>query len=171
METVTRQQITAVFAVDSTGGIGLNGKLPWPRNADDMRWFKHLTANQIVVMGRTTWDSPDMPTPLPNRRNIVITNTPLNIDGVEEISGNIKDALYALQAQNAVQRIFVIGGANVLLQAKPALQCVYITKIPGDYKCNTTLNLAEFLIGFELVASYELKTCKVEKYETIQTST
>ena len=171
METITNQQITAIFAVDDTGGMGLNGKLPWPRNVDDMKWFKHLTTNQIVVMGKSTWDSVDMPTPLPNRKNVVFTNSPLNISGVDEISGNVSDALHKLKEQNAVQRIFVIGGANVLLQAKSALQCVYITKIPGDYKCNTTLNLAEFLTGFELSAVYNFNTCKVEKYETIQTST
>ena len=46
--------IAALFAVDEVFGMGHQGRLSWPSNSDDMKWFKTTTQNQIVVMGRKT---------------------------------------------------------------------------------------------------------------------
>ena len=54
-------------------GIGSDNKLPW-HISQDLKRFKELTTNKIVIMGRKTWDSlPDSFRPLPNRFNIIIT--------------------------------------------------------------------------------------------------
>jgi len=66
--------IRAILACDDNWGIGKNGTLPWPHNPADQKWFKECTINSTVVMGKTTWDDPDMPKPLPKRRNVVITS-------------------------------------------------------------------------------------------------
>ena len=62
--------ISAIVAVDNNWGIGYNGKL-LENIPNDLKHFKELTTNNIVVMGSKTWDS--LPNkPLPNRFNIII---------------------------------------------------------------------------------------------------
>jgi dihydrofolate reductase len=66
--------IKAIMATDDKGGISKGSSMPWPKNSNDLKWFKKNTLNQVVVMGSKTWDDPFMPTPLNNRENILITN-------------------------------------------------------------------------------------------------
>ena len=66
--------MNAILACDIKGGIGYQNKLPWTNIQGDLVRFKNLTKDQVIVMGRNTWDS--LPKkPLPNRLNIVISNT------------------------------------------------------------------------------------------------
>ena len=158
--------IIALFAVDEAGGVGNNGTMPWPTIKEDLQWFRETTLNQVVVMGKKSWHSPDMPKPLPKRENIVITNNP--IDGVICQGGNIPFTLKALDCRYPLNDIFVIGGVNILLQAKPALNKLYITRIPGVHEADTQIDLDKFLNGFILINTKDLGTCKVEEYEAIQ---
>tara|TARA_B100001094_G_C17974909_1_gene692291 strand:- start:61 stop:705 length:645 start_codon:yes stop_codon:yes gene_type:complete len=72
-----------IFACTKTGGIGKNGKIPW-KIKEDMKLFRKITTNtdggeqkkNIVIMGRTTWESiPEKFRPLPNRINIILSTT------------------------------------------------------------------------------------------------
>jgi hypothetical protein len=85
--------ICAIFATDASGAFAYDNGLPWPRNKEDMNFFKTLTTNQVVVMGRSTWDSKDMLRPLPNRTNIVVTNKPLEQPDIMTVSGDIPTIL------------------------------------------------------------------------------
>lgn len=165
--------IAALFAVDEIGGMGWKGSMPWPNNKDDMKWFKTTTQGQIVVMGKKTWESPDMPTPLPGRSNVVFTNNFFDCDEIEQIRGDVCEALVTLQRHHRKKNIFVIGGPNLLLQSKPVLEKMYITRIPGEYLNDTSLNISSFLEDFTLGQSMNLGSCTVEEYinETISSST
>ena len=66
--------IKAIMAVDEKGGISKGKSMPWPKNNEDLKWFKKNTLNQVVVMGSGTWADPLMPTPLKTRKNIIITS-------------------------------------------------------------------------------------------------
>ena len=66
--------IKAIMAVDEKGGISKGQSMPWPKNSIDLKWFKENTINNVVVMGRKTWEDPFMPTPLKSRINVLITN-------------------------------------------------------------------------------------------------
>ena len=162
--------ITALFAVDDVGGMGFKGQLSWPHNKDDMTWFKTQTQNQIVVMGRRTWDSPDMPKPLPGRLNVVFF---FDADDVEQVRGDVCEALRALKRHQKKKKIFVIGGPNLLLQSKPVLEKVFVTRIKGEFINDTYINIDEFLEGMTLVNTINLGSCIVEEYtnETISSST
>lgn len=159
--------IIALFAVDQSGGMGFDGRMPWPRNKEDMRWFKKMTDNQLVVMGRKTWDSSDMPTPLPNRVNILITNNFIDRDDIIQIRGDIPTGLIEMQDKYPDDNIFVIGGPDILMQAIPVLEYAFITRIPGEYISDVNIDLTKFLETFKLVETKELETCKIEKYEAI----
>ena len=70
--------IKAIMAVDDKGGISKGSSMPWPKNSNDLKWFKKNTENHIVVMGSKTWEDPFMPTPLKNRINILVTSKDLS---------------------------------------------------------------------------------------------
>ena len=156
--------IAALFAVDAVGGMGWKGTLPWPNNPDDMKWFKATTQDQIVVMGKKTWDSPDMPSPLPGRINVLFTNKFIDNDEIEQIQGDVCEALLSIKKSNKKKNIFVIGGVNLLEQSRPVLEKIYITRIPGEYLSDTVINLTDFLSGTELTKTLNLGSCIVEEY-------
>jgi dihydrofolate reductase len=138
--------INAVFAVDFNGGMGLNGTLPWPHNAEDLNNFKNLTTGHVVVMGRRTWDDPKMPKPLPNRITYVATSRPVAHAGA--FSGDLKENLLRLEQLHPDREIFVIGGVNILEEAKPLLDRIYLTHMKGSYRADTRIYVKEFLTGF-----------------------
>jgi dihydrofolate reductase len=163
--------IIALFAVDQSGGMGFDGRMPWPRNKEDMRWFKKMTDEQLVVMGRKTWNSSDMPTPLPNRLNILITNKFIDRDDIIQICGDIPTGLLEMQDKYPEDNIFVIGGPDILMQSIPVLEYVFITRIPGEYISDVSIDLTKFLETFKLVETKKLETCEIEKYEAISRRT
>lgn len=141
-----RPMIKAIFAVDINGGLGLSGRMPWPSCKEDFAWFKKTTQGQVVVMGRSTWNAPDMPKPLPGRVNVVITNGP--IDGVITRSGNVIEILQHTQDQYPDKDVYVIGGASIIQQAEPAINIAYVTTVPGSYNCDVRLDMDKFLKRF-----------------------
>lgn len=159
--------IGAVFAVDEKNGLGRDGTIPWPYNKEDMQWFKHATTESVVVMGKRSWNSPDMIKPLPDRINCVVTNEFLDRNDIEQFKGDVCEGVRNLCEKYYDRNLFVIGGADLLVQAKPVLDCAYITRIPGDYMCDTHIDLTDFLSGFKLTNTQDLGTCIVELYERI----
>ena len=67
--------IKAIMACDDEGGISRNGILPWPHNSRDMKWFKQNTVEQVVIMGRKTWEDGCEYMPLLDRKNVVVSKT------------------------------------------------------------------------------------------------
>ena len=60
-----------IIALNEKNGIGLNNEIPW-KCPEDLRFFRQMTENNVVVMGRKTWES--LPhRPLKNRINIVLS--------------------------------------------------------------------------------------------------
>ena len=157
--------IIGLFAIDNDNGIGFKGGLPWPHNKDDMAWFRSITRDQVVVMGKKTWNSPDMPKPLPNRVNVVITNNFENNLNIQQIKGQVPGSLVSTQCKYPDKNIFVIGGENILTQAIPVLEKLYVTRIPGKYESDVKLNLENFLKNFKIQNTLDLGSCKVEEYK------
>jgi dihydrofolate reductase len=120
-------RIAIIAAIGKNRVIGKDGKLPW-HISDDLKRFKRLTVGHPVLMGRKTWDS--LGKPLPNRRNIVITSTPIND---VECYRTINAALNALKDQ---QKVFVIGGAQIYGELFGRADELYLTfvdqQIEGD---------------------------------------
>ena len=144
--------INAIFAVDFNGGMGLNGSLPWPHNSEDLQYFKTLTTGHVVVCGRRTWDDPKMPKPLPNRTVYVATHRPVSY--AMPFSGDIKAKLLAIEQEHSDKTVFVIGGAELLQEALPVLDRIYVTHIRGAYRADTRIHVKEFLAGFSPVRAH-----------------
>lgn len=124
-----------VVAVDTKGGIGKDGTIPW-KEPEDLKLFSRITKGQIVVMGRRTWDDPLMPKPLPDRYTIVVTNRPFENDEPHPNMiigpGQVEDTLSAI-----TKDVYVIGGGMIYETTKDLVERVYMTSIQGDYDCDT----------------------------------
>lgn len=63
-----------IWAQDKNGAIGKEGKMPW-HLPEDLAYFRKMTLNHTVVMGRRTWESlPPRHRPLSDRTNIIISS-------------------------------------------------------------------------------------------------
>jgi dihydrofolate reductase len=120
-------KIIAIAAVDLENRIGDSG-LMWHLR-DDMKFFKTMTTNSVVIMGRKTFETLNCK-PLPNRKNIVITSSPEKLhDKVDQYS-DIESAIKALKSSlNPDDNIFIIGGASIYEQTKHIWDQVYLTKV------------------------------------------
>lgn len=137
-------KIYIIVAVDEEGGIGKNGKLPW-HFKKEMQFFKETTLKtsdpkkqNMVIMGRRTWQSiPRKFQPLPNRHNIVLTTNPDFEAPGAEIFSNLEKAIHS--ADQNIERIFIIGGAQVFAHAlkNPQLTGIYLTQVYSKYDCDT----------------------------------
>ncbi|KAG9901343.1 Peroxin-3, partial [Aureobasidium melanogenum] len=105
-------------------------------------------AQNVVVMGRKTWESiPPKFRPLPQRTNVVISRSE-KLEGVGEdvvVGDSISSALSTLtakakQGQAApLGRVFVIGGAAIYKQALEMEQAksILLTRVDGEWDCDT----------------------------------
>lgn len=138
--------INAIIACDIDGGIGRNGTLPWPRISEDLRRFREQTTNEVVVMGRKTWDDPVMPKPLPRRINVIVT-TRDDIDtwtvlgeGVVTATGDPEIILKTLQATFRYRDIYVIGGSSLFNQCLPYIDRLFLTRVKKSFDCDQFIN-------------------------------
>lgn len=140
--------IRAILACDGKGGIAKNGIMPWPRNKVDLAHFKKLTKNCTVVMGKATWEAPDMPTPLPFRDNVVVTSDVSYVAEGAVVSSNITTDLTSLAEHNTV---FVIGGAKLFSTLIDEINVLHLTRITGNYDCDTFIPMDDIAKHFELI--------------------
>ncbi len=121
--------LSLIVATDRRNGIGINNTLPW-RLPEDLAFFKRTTSGHAIIMGRKTFDS--IGRPLPNRRNIVVTRNPdWTHEGVQR-AGSLDEAV-RLAGEGEV---FVIGGAQIYVDAIRAADRLIVTEIDADYACD-----------------------------------
>ena len=119
-----------VVAMTDNFVIGANGDMPWHLPAD-LRHFKKLTSGGAIVMGRRTWES--IGEPLPNRKNIVITNQ-------SEYEANGATVVHSLDeaVQEAEEfRLFIIGGGEIYKAALDCATSLHITRIHTSIEGDT----------------------------------
>lgn len=147
--------IASIFAVDADGGLGKNGTLPWPKDKEDLAWFKDHTKGHVVVMGRNTWEDPMMPKPLPNRVNCVVSSsTDFHMADKANtiITGDkLEQSLINLEAFFECRTVWIIGGAQLLKTTAHLVQKVVVTRFDNCYDCDVKLDIENYLKNFELV--------------------
>ena len=141
--------IKSIFAVDYWGNLGYKGSLPWPHLKEDMKYFKEMTTDHVVVMGRKTWDDPKFPKPLPNRINYVVTNKPLTgYKDVKTIRGDLKQEIRKIESIYPSKIIWIIGGAKIIEETKDLVDEAHVTHIYGQYRADTTIDMKKYLRWF-----------------------
>ena len=128
--------ISIIVAVAENYAIGKKGDLLCHMPAD-LKHFKQITSGHMVMMGERTFLS--LPKhPLPNRRNIVLTDVKgKTFEGAEavysinELMEKLKDESLKL---NEEDEAFVIGGGMVYRQMMPLADKLYITHIHHSWE-------------------------------------
>lgn len=122
-----------IVAYSNNRVIGNGNKLPW-HIPSDLKRFKAITKDNIVVMGRVTYESLPI-RPLPNRINVVITKD-LNFDPKDEsvvVFHYFSDLFnYVEQAHSNGINAYVIGGASIYTQLLSSVDEVLATEIHTD---------------------------------------
>lgn len=114
--------------------IGCDNELPW-RLPSDLKRFKEVTSDHVVVMGRKTLDS--IGRPLPNRTNVVLTRSPQQaIDGVLW-ANSIENAIFLADYHTILRgksEFFVVGGDEIyrVLDKKDVFNKIYLTEVFCD---------------------------------------
>ena len=123
--------IKLICAISKNNVIGNENKLPW-NLSEDLKRFKKLTSNNLIVMGRKTFDS--IGRPLPNRKNIVLSkNLNLEIDGVEVF--NSPDEVISLYKEIPEKKdMYIIGGTFVYKLFLEYCDYLYITYVDKNFE-------------------------------------
>jgi dihydrofolate reductase len=104
-------------------GIGKDNRLV-VHNKADMRFFREMTTSGTIIMGRATQQT--LPKGyLPNRRNIVLTTSPLSNDHIIPVAS--VDALLDTIKDDDPDKTWVIGGQSVYEQLLPICDHAYVT--------------------------------------------
>jgi len=145
-------KFSMIVASSSNGYIGKDNKLLW-NLPNDLKRFKKLTTNKIIIMGKKTFES--LPNgALPNRLNIIMCNddedflnSPVYIDkpntGIVKLSSlqSVFNFIHNFELNPAMKNIqtdefFVIGGGSIYNLMLPYIQTLYLTlvdvEIDGD---------------------------------------
>ncbi len=130
--TSNKTSINLIAAVCNGNGIGYENQIPW-KITEDLQYFKSLTTDCPVIMGRLTQDS--LQKPLSNRTNIVISSDKSNVKEGFYHAKDIVDAINIAKLCNT-PNIWVIGGQAIYEAAINYADKLYITEIDQDLKCD-----------------------------------
>ncbi|KAI8025481.1 hypothetical protein LOK49_LG02G03689 [Camellia lanceoleosa] len=160
-----------VVAATQNMGIGKDGKLPW-KLPSDLKFFKDVTLTtsdpvkkNAVIMGRKTWESiPLEHRPLPGRLNVVLTRSgSFDIATAENvvICGSMGSALELLAASPyclSIEKVFVIGGGQILREAlnAPGCDAIHITEIGTNIECDTFIPAVDMSVFLPWYSSFPL---------------
>ncbi|MDR2541153.1 MAG: dihydrofolate reductase [Candidatus Peribacteria bacterium] len=146
-----KREICMVVAIDQKNGIGAKGDLLCHLSSD-LKRFKNLTTDHTIIMGRKTFESFPKGA-LPNRRNIVITQTEGKKFPGAETANSLEEALEICPEG----KIFFIGGASIYREGLKYTDTVYLTEI-----CHTFEEADTFFPKVKWYEDWELGT--LEKF-------
>ncbi len=124
-------KISIIVAIAENFAIGKNNQLLW-HIPNDLKRFKKITSGHTVIMGKKTYES--LPVhPLPNRRNIVISD---NLNDRYEgciMAFSINEAIELCDKNN---ENFIIGGGSVYKQFLPYAVKLYLTVVHKNFEAD-----------------------------------
>jgi dihydrofolate reductase len=140
-------RIKLVVAHDHQRGIGRAGHLPW-NIPGELKWLAATTRQtadpqrtNALVMGRATYDSlPASRRPLPGRRSIVVTSSPI-LDAGVITAPSLTAAIDAAAGIPDLEDVFIFGGGRIYAQALEQLipDELLISVVDGEFGCDTFL--------------------------------
>lgn len=155
-------RISAIVAIDEKRGMGKDGGIPWHIPGEQKR-FKDITIPHPIIMGRKTFAS--IGRVLPGRPHIIVTRDSTwsfpdttvvhSVHGAIEKGKELEELRVESVISNEVRNlsmdeifpqgirrddnpeIFIIGGGEILREAMPFLDRLYLTIIEKDFECDT----------------------------------
>ncbi|MBQ8891275.1 MAG: dihydrofolate reductase [Bacilli bacterium] len=152
-------KISLIACVGKNLELGKNNDLIF-HIKDDMKYFKNVTLNHVVVMGRRTFES--LPGLLKDRKNVVITrNRNIDISNDIEVYSSIEE--FMEHYKNYDDEIFVIGGASIYRQFLEYCDKIYLTEVNEERDADVYFpEFDKSLYNREVVDSGESKTLKYD---------
>ena len=155
--------IIGLMACTEKGIIGSKGKIPW-RYPDELKHFQDTTHNQMIIMGRKTFEEMSKLSLLKNRKSIVFTrnyllqNKPANANVIFVHS---LEQFASLKLKNEKQ-IYMIGGAEIaeLFLKNNLLNKFLLTRIHKEYDGDT-------YFPFSLIEKWDVTIITTNKDYTI----
>ena len=160
--------VQCIIAVDVSGGMGLNNRMPW-KCAQELKHFKQKTLNSNIVVGRKTL----MNLPCLKDRNMYCLSKTL--DKTKQISvvrassegcklnllNNVNNAKIINdidEIKNIPKPVFIVGGASVYTDAIESgiVDVVHLSIMKKTYICDAFIDMRMFS---------KYKTVKTESYD------
>lgn len=150
-----------VMAVDAKWAIGYKGDM-LTRIPEDLKHFKEMTMDGVLVMGRKTFDATGA---LPGRETIIVSRSLNAMDGAH-IAHSLDDLREMIKEKFSDKKIFLVGGASLIDQLIDEVDEAEITFIKKDFEPYDTVmrNLDEDE-AFELVQTSEEYAYQDMKFE------
>ena len=137
-----------IVAVSSNWGIGKDNGLLF-NIPEDMKFFREMTMNKVVVMGRKTLESFPNQKPLPKRTNIVLSrNKDYAPEGVT-VCHTPEKLLREIKKYNS-EDVFIIGGEQIYRIMIPFCEKAYITRVHSEADADSFMPDFDGLINWEL---------------------
>lgn len=132
----SRPVIGMIWAQTEDGVIGMDGGIPW-HVPEDLAHFKATTTGHPVIMGRRTWESfPSTVRPLPDRTNIVVSGSAVDLPGAVVVD-SLDAAFEAARSSPGAEEIWVIGGGRVYAEAMPRANAALVTVVESAAEGDT----------------------------------
>ncbi len=119
----------AIVAVSKNWGIGKENSLLF-HIPEDLKFFKAMTLNKIVVMGRKTLESLPGGKPLKDRTTVVLSASMEDCEGV--IVAKDTEQLNKILSGFNTDDIMICGGEKIYKLLLPLCNTAYVTKIEKD---------------------------------------
>jgi len=125
--------INLIVAISRNRVIGKENQLPW-HLPEDLKRFRLITNNNVVVMGRKTHLS--IGKVLPNRLNVILSRdtkwyNPLGDNCV--VCYSVEEVIEKFKYRD----LFIIGGSEIYNQFLPHTDKIYLTLIDKDFEGDT----------------------------------
>lgn len=123
--------------------------IPWKIKGEQLQ-FKELTTNNVIIMGRKTFEDMGRPHGLPNRLNIVVSNTQTFKSDNVVTARSLEEALKIATSEKTKKKwadpdVYIVGGYSLYREAIPMVDRMYITEIDMDVPVGeTTVYFPEF---------------------------
>lgn len=133
--------IAQIAAFSDNYALGKDNKLLW-HFSEDMKFFRSMTTNKVMVMGRKTFES--FPKPLPGRYHVVISRSPRTLKHENQLVHfvtSIDDAIilakHLVVENNLNSEIMICGGAETYKQTLNICDILYLTRVKGQFEADT----------------------------------
>jgi len=144
--------INIIVAIAKGNVIGKDNDLPW-HYKEDLQYFKRITLNKIVLMGKNTFMSiiNRNKKPLPHRINVVATwEEDFQYEGVKVIND-----IDRFLEENKEEDIFIIGGKSIYAYLLDRADRLYITHINKEYDGNVLFPAIDYT-QFDLLSKNDV---------------
>jgi dihydrofolate reductase len=122
---------------------------------EDLKRFRNITTNHIVIMGRKTFDT--LKKPLKNRINIVITTNESYKNSINLFFCKLEDLDNVLNTINLLnKRIFLIGGCDIYNKLFDKCDKLHLTIVYKNIDHKNKLPYDKINNNYEIVDASEL---------------